>query len=129
MAAELDRFDRMLLGVAPASPTRATYRTPSASRIAQLQEPQREPVVTSSRPPRFVDKTTCPMCGVTELGIEFHGTLIKGGDVHQLAAHTAEKRSVQHGQPRCLGAAMRVARDEEGRWRAVKHVVEEAQQP
>ena len=125
MSAEPDRFDRMLIGVAPASPTRATFRVPNAA--ATL--PEREPVITSKRPPRFVDHTSCPMCGVTELGIEFHGTLIKGGDVHHLAAHTAGKRSVQNGQARCLGSGMRVARDTEGRWRAVAGVVEGAQQP
>ncbi len=129
MSAEPDRFDRMLLGLAPVSPTRATYRTPSAQRIVQLREPNREPVVSSSRPPRFVDKTACPMCGVTELGIEFHGTLLRGGDVHKLAAHTAEKRSVQNGQARCPGSGLRVARDAEGRWRAVAGVVEGAQKP
>lgn len=70
---------------------------------------EREPVITSKRQPRFVDHATCSMCGVTELGVEYHGELRDGTKVHQLAAHTAGMRRVERKQPRCLGAGMRVA--------------------
>lgn len=120
MSADLDRFDRMLLGVAPASPTRATFRTTATSFVARATTPapvhavppvaqlERQPVITSKRPPRFVDHTTCPMCGTAGQGIEFHGTLMSGAKVHQIAAHTANMRRVDRSQPRCLGSGMRI---------------------
>lgn len=134
MAADLDRFDRMLLGVSPASPTRTTYRmsTPAPQqrspmertnerrRIRYALDAGREPVITSTRGSRFVDYMDCPMCGAVKLGIEFHGELMSGAKVHQLAAHAAGKRSVPDSKsPRCRGAAMRVD-FVDGNWRGVK---------
>jgi hypothetical protein len=69
-------------------------------------EPER--LVTTTRDARYVDRGTCPMCGVTELGIEYHGRLLTGAKVHTLASHTAGMRRVQNGEPRCLGAGMRI---------------------
>lgn len=73
-----------------------------------LLVPEREPVITSTREPRFVDHATCPMCGTDREGIEYHGVLMSGAKVYTLAAHTAGARRVASGQPRCLGAGMRM---------------------
>ena len=70
--------------------------------------PERQPVITSKRPPRFVDHTSCPLCGIDRIGVEYHGVLMTGAKVHTLAAHTANMRRVDTKQPRCLGAGMRV---------------------
>jgi len=69
---------------------------------------EREPVITSERAPRFVAHASCSLCGVRDLGVEFHGELMSGAKIHQLAAHSPDKRSVQRGQPRCLGSGARV---------------------
>lgn len=66
------------------------------------------PYITSTRGPRFVDYTPCPMCGHERIGIEYHGQLMSGAKVHQLAAHTAGMARVAPRQPRCLGAGMRL---------------------
>lgn len=130
MSADLDRFDRLLLGVPPARP--AALRTTAASFIARATAPtapaapaEREPVITSKRPPRFVDHATCPMCGIDRLGVEFHGELRSGAKVHQLAAHTANMRRVDTKQPRCLGSSMRME-FVDGNWRGYVRVVEAA---
>ena len=107
---DYDRFDSMLLGSpspAPVSPL--TTRPVVITRI---------PVITSKRGPKYVDHTACPMCGVDRVGIEYHGELMTGAKVHTLAAHTAELRYSKSGQPRCLGAGMRVE-FVEGAWRGV----------
>lgn len=130
---DLDRFDRMLLGVAPASSTRATFRiaqpAPTAPRESRTNarrreryalDAGREPVIKSARPSRFIDHMDCPMCGAVKLGIEYHGELKNGTKVHQLAAHEHGLRSVTRtGNPRCLGAGMRVE-FVDGNWRGVK---------
>lgn len=97
-----DRFDRMALGLPP--PTAVPPATVTATYI------------NSTRGPRFVDHGTCSMCGVERLGIEYHGELRSGAKVHQFAAHSEGRRSVQSGRPRCLGAGMRVV-FEGGTWR------------
>jgi hypothetical protein len=112
--ADLDRFDRLLLAT-PSAP-RAPAPPPRPAPVARAEV--REPVITSKRGPRFVDRTRCPMCGTDELGIEYHGELRDGSKVHQIAAHTAGLRRVDTKQPRCLGAGLRVVFDEGG-WRGV----------
>ena len=98
MSADLDRLDRVELGIKPPSP-------PVVRAIAPV-----------TRGPKFVDAMTCPMCNVERLGITYQGELMSGAKVHELAAHSAGRRSVANGQPRCLGARMRVV-FENGIWK------------
>lgn len=107
MSADLDRFDRMLL--ATAMPASSASPALSSPRVAVAVLPAvRQPVIHSTRGPRYVDHMTCPMCGADREGIEYHGELMSGAKVHTIQAHTAGMRRVQRGEPRCLGAAMRV---------------------
>jgi hypothetical protein len=48
------------------------------------------------------------MCGTEGQGVEYQGELRSGAKIHTLAAHTAGMRRVERGQPRCLGAGMRL---------------------
>ena len=109
--ADLDRFDRMLL--ATATPASSVSPTSSLPRVVVADVGM---VITSKRGSRYVDHTTCPMCGVDGQGIEYHGVLMSGAKVHTLAAHTSGMRRVQAGEPRCLGAGMRVV-FEGGAWK------------
>lgn len=121
----LDRFDRMLLA-AEASPAPVVIVSPQTGRQARRAGSERRsrgvaagetaPYITSKRGSRFVDHTACPMCGIDGQGVEYHGTLMSGAKVHQLAAHTAGMRRVERGQPRCLGAGMRLV-FEGGGWK------------
>lgn len=110
MSDNLDRFDRMLLA-APLPVVSAPLRV----RPVAL-EVERQPVITSERGPKYVDYATCPMCGVTDLGIEYQGELRSGAKLHTISAHTAERRRVERGMPRCLGAKMFVV-FEGGAWK------------
>jgi hypothetical protein len=117
MSATPDRFDRMLLGIAsPGSLAVARVTVPPPPRPAE-----RQPVITSTRGSRFVDHTSCQYCGTDRMGIEFHGVLMSGAKVHQLVAHSPGVRRVARGQPRCLGAGMRLV-FEGGVWRGLQPV-------
>lgn len=91
MSGCLDRLDRMVLGLE----TRPIHT-------------ERQPVITSTRGPRYVAHAACPLCGVDGVGVESQGTLMTGVEVRTLAAHTAGMRRVDRRQPRCLGAGMRL---------------------
>lgn len=95
---DLDRFDRMLL----------VSQSAARPLITRPVVTERQPVITSTRGPKYVDHMTCPMCGVERVGIEYHGELMSGAKVHTIAAHSPEMRCVMPKQPRCLGAGMRV---------------------
>lgn len=114
MSANLDRFDRMLLGMS----TPVAVVTPRAVVVAHPPV-ERDPVIHSKRGPKYVDHMPCPICGRAELGIEFHGELRSGAKIHTIAAHSAGARLVLPRQPRCLGAGLRVL-FEAGIWRGVK---------
>lgn len=121
---DLDRFDRLLLAAERSAnvtaPSRAGWEHPSLVVGDEPRTPspaQREPVITSTRPPRFVDYTGCPMCGHERLGVEYHGELMSGAKVHTLAAHSPSMARVQNGgKPRCLGAGLRMV-FEGGTWK------------
>lgn len=101
-----DRFDRMLLAAAMPRVVNVPPAVPLP--LPVLPVPVASAYITSKRGPRYVDHTACPLCGVTELGIEYHGQLMSGAKVHQLYAHTAGKRLVLRGLSRCLGSGVRV---------------------
>lgn len=117
MSANPDRFDRLLGLVPPAAPVPSSP-TPRRALVplSAFEERKREPVIHSTRPARFVDHAVCPMCGTDRMGIEYHGELKSGAKVHQIAAHTPNFRRVERGQPRCLGAGMRMV-FEGGAWK------------
>lgn len=126
MSADLDRFDRMLLAAerstSETAPSRAGWEHPS---LVVGDEPRTSstrvtatPYITSERGSRYVDRMTCPMCGTDREGIEYHGELMSGAKVHTVQAHTAGKRRTERGQPRCLGAGMRVV-FEGGIWKGL----------
>lgn len=94
MSGCLDRLDRMVLGLELTTRPVVVAHAPVAA--------------LSTRGPRFVGHAVCPMCGVDGIGVEYHGELMTGAKVHQLAAHTAGMRRVDRMQPRCLGAGMKV---------------------
>lgn len=107
-----DRFDRML-ALRAAPPPAPVARIQLQARPAVVE---RQPVITSTRGPRWVDHMTCPMCGSEDVGIAYQGELMSGAKVHTLGAHSPGMRSVKHGMPRCLGAGMRVV-FEGGEWK------------
>lgn len=115
---DLDRFRvARSLATYTAAPVPVPSPAPRRALIPLEQlKPERKPVIHSTRGPRFVDHTQCPMCGVDRIGIEFHGVLMSGAKVHTITAHTPEKRRVEPGQPRCLGAGMRMI-FVDGAWR------------
>lgn len=117
MTADLDRLDRLALRGALSMPVVQARTLPRRALVplSRFVEPEPERAVIE-RGPRFVDTTTCPMCGIDRIGIEFHGVLMTGAKVHTIAVHTPNMRRVQNGQPRCLGAAMRIV-FEGGVWR------------
>ena len=102
----LDRFDRLLERATAPAPRPVS--APVVQLVTRPVHVEREPVITSTRGPRFVDHMTCPMCGVEQLGIEYQGELMSGAKVNTLAAHTPGMRRVERKQPRCLGAGVRV---------------------
>jgi hypothetical protein len=114
---DLDRFDLMLLRIgcptsAPAPAVRAyvpepTPREPRPVRRSPRGKPP-PPAPPRQRTPRFVAYAPCPMCGFDRVGIEYHGTLLSGAQVNQLAAHAPGMGRGDHGKPRCLGAGMRM---------------------
>lgn len=73
------------------------------------------PSIFTPRAPRFVDYTPCPMCGY-RLGLEYQGELRSGVKLHTIAAHSAGRGSVRPGEPRCLGAGLRMVFTPSG-WR------------
>jgi hypothetical protein len=113
MSATPDRFDRMFAGIV----------SPGSLAVARATVPprpaEREPVITSKRGSRFVDHTSCQYCGTDGMGVEFHGVLMSGAKVHQLVAHSPGVRRVASGQPRCLGAGMRLV-FEGGEWKGLR---------
>ena len=83
--------------------------TPGRARRAQLRAAVAAPAVIPNKTgPRFVDYSPCPMCGAPRVGVEYHGELMSGAKVHQLYAHSEGRGIRLRGQPRCLGAGMRV---------------------
>lgn len=129
MSADLDRFDRMLLAhhndplilspqtgrSEPSRGAKARASQPAGSErrvqgvtAGETAAALRQPVITSTRGPKYVDHMTCPMCGTDGQGVEYHGQLMSGAKVHTIAAHAAGIRRAQRGQPRCLGAGMRI---------------------
>lgn len=112
----MDRFDRMLVSVGPCVEPAPVPRAPLTTRSIG---PERQPVITSTRGPRFVAHATCPWCGTPEVGVEYQGELRSGAKVHTLAAHTAGMRRTERGQPLCLGARMRMVL-EGGTWKGAQ---------
>lgn len=73
--------------------------------------------ITSERSPRFVARATCPSCSVEQVGITFHGVLMSGAKVYEIAAHTPGQRRRLNKQPRCEGSGARMQLTADG-WRA-----------
>lgn len=129
MSEDLDRFDRMLTafvgrGVAAQAAVdrevaKATVDAPPRRRLVRRRGDDGPSVITSKLGPRYVDHAPCPMCGVDRQGIEYHGELMSGAKVHTIAAHTSGMRRVAPGQPRCLGAGMRMVFDD-GVWKGLR---------
>lgn len=110
---DLDRFDRMLLAAETAPRIVESARPATAPQTVCA----RTPVITSKRGPRYVDYCECPTCHFPKVGVEYHGTLMSGAKVHQVAAHTEGSGANRRGWPRCLGAGMRLVL-ENGEWKA-----------
>lgn len=104
----LDRLDRLTLaGLAPRTAPVAPLPqvVPARSAVPTSSEVDH---ITSKRGPRFADYTSCPMCGHERLGLEYQGELRSGVKLHTLAAHSPGAGRTTKGQPRCLGAGMRM---------------------
>ncbi len=99
------------------TPAALTRAEPAGAVARPVVPPQRQPVITSSRPPRFVDYMACPMCAY-RVGIEFHGVLMSGAKVHTIGVHSPGRGNRRNSEPRCMGAALRV--EFVGDWRGVK---------
>lgn len=69
------------------------------------------------RQKRFVDHMPCPTCGHPSVGVEFHGVLMSGAKVHELAKHAPGRGNRRGNESVCLGSKVRVV-FEHGDWRA-----------
>lgn len=92
----------------PTSRAHAQARGSAGASGAAPSVPTEVDHITSKRGPRFADYTTCPMCGHERLGLEYQGELLSGVRLHTLAAHSPAAGRTTKGQPRCLGAGMRM---------------------
>lgn len=111
----LDRLDRLVLaGSAPRAVPDTEVPHPATAHGREHAGAPTRPVVPigevihSKRGPRFVDYAGCPMCGHHRIGVVYLGVSIKGPKMHELFAHSPGSASSRRGEPRCLGAGLRV---------------------
>ncbi len=86
----------------------ALTRTEHAGTAARAVVPEHPGLsIFAPRAPRYVDYMSCPLCSY-RVGIEFHGVLMSGAKVHTVGAHSPGRGNRRNGEPRCMGAGMRV---------------------
>lgn len=68
------------------------------------------------RGPRFIAHAKCPKCTSEQVGVTYHGTLLDGRKIYQLAAHSPGRRAVKNKEGRCDGSDARMQVTTEG-WR------------
>ncbi len=113
-----------LLG--PASRAGGTVPTPTSSAVL-AGAPARAAVFSRAtvgeitcftpRGKRFVDYMACPLCKAPRVGIEYHGELLSGAKVHELAKHSPGRANRRGQLPACDASKIRVV-FENGDWRA-----------
>lgn len=76
-----------------------------------------QPVTIFTRGSRFIARATCPKCNTPSIGVGYHGVLMSGESIYQLAAHSVGLRAVVSKKGRCEGSQLRMQLDDDG-WRA-----------